>query len=163
MTKLTAGGAGPAMTDDRRSSRADTVCDGDWEEEQSVSMSVNEGKRKGGHLNEPPVDVFDASNEGAWPTQSWLSMDLVYNHTPRIADPTPTRHVLFSRGESIREESRSGTSKGWGGDRRQKSRHGPQESLHESETSFERVETAETSTDCSTREFEPLVSFSLPW
>jgi len=26
MTKLTAGGAGPAMTDDRRSGRADTVC-----------------------------------------------------------------------------------------------------------------------------------------
>ena len=39
----------------------------DWEEEQSISTAglVNDGKRKRDHLDEPMVDAFDASNEGA--------------------------------------------------------------------------------------------------
>jgi len=41
----------------------------DWEEEQSMSIStaglVNEGKRKRSDFDEPMVDTFDASNDGA--------------------------------------------------------------------------------------------------
>jgi hypothetical protein len=41
----------------------------DWEEDQSMSIStvglVNEGKRKRDDLDEPMVDTFDVSNDGA--------------------------------------------------------------------------------------------------
>ena len=41
----------------------------DWEEEESMSIStaglINEGKRKRADFDEPMMDTFDASNEGA--------------------------------------------------------------------------------------------------
>ena len=53
----------------REASPVNDVGSYDWEEEQSMSIStaalVNEGKRKRDHLDEPMVDAFDASNEGA--------------------------------------------------------------------------------------------------
>ncbi|KAF9784329.1 hypothetical protein BJ322DRAFT_1109051 [Thelephora terrestris] len=95
----------------------------DWEEEQSMSIStagpVNEGKRKRDFLDEPMMDSFDESSDGA----------------KRQANP-------------FAKKAEMGPPKmGLGIGSKKPAALGTQKSLHKSETFFEKVEAAETSTD----------------
>ena len=99
----------------------------------------------------------------------------------RLANPKPVKHrlglqpqithswpnalrVYFSEANPFAKKVEMGPPKtGVGIGSRNPAAVGPQKSLHKSETFFEKVEAAETSTGPPKREPEPSLSSYLPW